>query len=82
MVSLYTNIFNDVPNIIYFEWLPHTYQPPNLVVKTLAIKRAKKVELLTPLPYTLNYIYVSRSSLTLVYGSVKCGSSGLETWPH
>ena len=41
MVSIYTNIFNNVPNIIYFEWLPHTYQLPYLVVKTLAIKHAK-----------------------------------------
>jgi len=41
MVSIYTYIFNYVPNIIYFEWLPHTYQLPYLVVETLAIKHAK-----------------------------------------
>jgi len=57
MVSIYTNIFNDVPNIIYFEWLPHTYQLPYLVVNCLVIKHAKKVQLLYLLTYTHTHIF-------------------------
>jgi hypothetical protein len=59
MVSINSNIFNDVLNIIYFEWLPHTYQVPYLVAKTLAIKHAKNTYLYT----TATIFYMDESDI-------------------